>query len=132
MTRKCELCGKSFEAQRARFCSSTCRANKSRGAGATRPAPPPAEGSPAAIGVIAATVWELSSADRLNTSLGQVALRLAVRLETSTSDTGAGLASLSKELRAVMVQALASAEMVDDPVDEIAKRRDAKRKRAAG
>jgi len=84
------------------------------------------------IGVVAAVAAELSAAGRLNTSLGQQALKLAVRLETSKTDTGAGLASLSKELRALMVQALAGVTQVDDPVDEIAKRRDEKLKRAAG
>jgi hypothetical protein len=135
VTRDCAVCGASFEAKRpqAKFCSATCRKRSSRGAGPTAASPssaPPADGAP--IGVVAATAAELSAADRLNTSLGQAALRLAVRLETSTTDTGAGLASLSKELRAVMAQALATAEPVDDPVDELARRRDAKRDRAAG
>lgn len=84
----------------------------------------------AGTGLISSVVNELTAAGRLNTSLGQCALRLAVRIETSTVDTGAGLASMSKELRAVMAQAVAGAADAEDPVDELKARRD--RKRSAG
>ena len=131
----CVVCGASFEAKRpatARYCGATCRQRKRRGAGPTDTPAPVVSGTVEPIGVVAAVAAELSAAGRLNTSLGQQALKLAVRLETSKTDTGAGLASLSKELRALMVQALAGVTQVDDPVDEIAKRRDEKLKRAAG
>lgn len=144
----------------ARFCGATCRKRASRGGlppaapipiTRTVPAPPPAAEKPSApasppapgsapdsgpgfegqLGLISAVVSELTEANRLNTALGQQALRLAVRMETSRSDTGAAIASLSKELRAVMHQALAAAEDANDPVDDLRARRDAKRGNAA-
>lgn len=135
MTRNCDVCRKPFDAKRpqARFCGATCRKRASRGAGPTVAAPKPAVSAPlpaeaAGAGLIASVVNELTAAGRLSTALGQCALRLAVRMETSTVDTGAGLASMSKELRAVMAQALANAEESDDPIDELRARRDRKRR----
>jgi hypothetical protein len=131
--RTCEQCGKSFEAPRARYCSSTCRANKSRGAIPATAADPvfTGVGTTNPIGIVAAVAAELAAAGRLSTSLGQQALRLAVRLETSKVDTGAGLAALSKELRVVMATALADNAPAQDQIDEMAAKRDAKLERAA-
>ncbi|WP_217349378.1 hypothetical protein [Mycolicibacterium fortuitum] len=84
------------------------------------------------VGLIASVVNDLTAAGRMQSVLGQQALRLAIRLETSTVDTGAGLVSLSKELRALMSLALAGAEDESDPVDELKSRRDEKRRSAAG
>ncbi|AJA43302.1 hypothetical protein VC60_gp01 [Mycobacterium phage Sbash] len=148
MTRSCVVCGTPFEAKRpqAKFCGATCRKRHSRGAStsASTPQQPqvPTTGAPEvtdptpsaamppllpAAGLVATVVKELTAAGRMETVLGQQALRLAMRLETSTVDTGAGLASLSKELRAVMAQAVAGAAVEADPVDELRARRDAKR-----
>lgn len=135
MTRNCDVCRKPFEAKRpqARFCGATCRKRNSRGAGPTAPMPKsapvvPVPAEAAGAGLIATVVNELTAADRLNTAVGQCALRLAVRMETSTVDTGAGLAAMSKELRAVMAQALAGAQEAEDPIDELRARRDRKRR----
>lgn len=150
MTRQCDVCGKPFEAKKpqARFCGATCRKRHSRGAGkapaAPKTSPPPqpvASGvTPQSethilvpqVGLIASVVNDLTAAGRMQSVLGQQALRMAIRLETSTVDTGAGLVSLSKELRALMSLALAGAEDETDPVDELKSRRDEKRRTAAG
>ena len=138
MTRKCEICRKPFEAKRpqARFCGDTCRKRNQRGAGPTpkMPSKPAATAAvpveAAGVGLISSVVNELTEAGRLNTALGQSALKIAVRMETSTTDTGAGLAAMSRELRAVLAQALADTEVEADPIDELRARRD--RKRSAG
>ncbi|WP_099024327.1 DUF2256 domain-containing protein [Mycolicibacterium palauense] len=156
MQKPCAVCGRPFEAQRpqAKYCGETCkkRAQRAGTAGArdrkkprrTAAAPPattpttehsdppaPNTEAYASVGVVAATVKELSEADRLDTVLGQLALKLAVRLEASTFDTGSSFAALSKELRAVTAAALAGAAVEDDEVDELQKRRDEKKARAA-
>lgn len=68
----------------------------------------------------------LQDADRLDTVLGQQALALAAQI-VSPFQTGAGVASLSKELRAVMAEAMRGVAAAADPVDELRRRRDAKR-----
>ena len=80
----------------------------------------------APVGLVATVVKELNDANRLDTVLGQLALKLAVRLEASTFDTGSSFMSLSKELRAVMASAVAGAHVEDDEIDELQKRRDEK------
>jgi hypothetical protein len=72
--------------------------------------------------LVAAVRLELTAADRLASSLGQQALVLARRIG-SAMDTGASTASVSRELREVMVKALAGAVGVADPVDELEERR---------
>jgi hypothetical protein len=72
---------------------------------------------------------ELQAAGRADTALGQQALALAERVN-NPRDTGSAIAALSKELRAVMVEALKGAEVAADPLDELRARRD--RIRSAG
>src|ERR1044072_6203140 len=105
MTRACDVCGKSYEAQRAssRYCSSSCRARKAQGA-TVREMRPPAE-SASESGVVAATRRELEAAGRLDSALGQAALVLARRVE-SDRDTGSAAAALVKEWRATKAEAL--------------------------
>lgn len=156
MQKPCAVCSKPFEAQRpqAKYCGETCkkRAQRSGQAGSRdrkkRPAPDPAAavaavlgttppGAPdaagadpaplyAPVGVLASVVKELADAQRLDTVLGQLALKLASRLESATFDTGSSFTALSKELRAVMAAAVAGAHVEDDEVDELQKRRDEK------
>lgn len=88
----------------------------SKPASKAAPTGPPAE-------LVAATRKKLTDAGRLDTVLGQQALLLAQRLTEGRIDTGSSLASLSKELRAVMVDALEGTSRTVDPVDELEERR---------
>ena len=76
--------------------------------------------------VAVATRRELDAGGRLESMLGQAALALAARLD-SRQDTGAGLASVTKELRSTMGAALAGVVDKDSAVmkmrDELAARR---------
>lgn len=65
---------------------------------------------------------ELEAAGRLETVLGQQAVKLAERM-CSQFDTGSATASVSRELRAVMDAALAGAPKAADSLDELANRR---------
>lgn len=124
-TATCATCGKRFEAQRktARFCGPTCRQRAHRGSEV--PVAPvevlPAQGA-SEPALVAATRKELADAERENSTLGQIALRLAAQLAVA-ADTGSGTAALSKELRAVMTEALANAPKAADSLDELAQRR---------
>jgi hypothetical protein len=71
---------------------------------------------------------ELLTADRLNTTLGQVAVELA-RAMTDPLVSGSGAAALSKELRVVMAVVVNAGDRGDDLVDEL--RRGGDRKRGA-
>ena len=71
-----------------------------------------------------ATRAELDAVGRVDTVHGQIALIIAARM--SGFETGSGTAVLSKELRAVMAEALRGATAAMDPVDELRARRDAK------
>lgn len=131
-TRQCAVCGKPFEAARstAKYCGSSCRARASQGAGAARPVGPPAglNADRSDRGLVQSTQAALVEAGVLQTVAGQQAMLLAHRM-TSPSETGAAVASMSKQLSAVMVEALKSVKRVD-PLDELRQRRDTKR--AAG
>jgi hypothetical protein len=147
----CQQCGEAFQAQRstAKYCSKRCNVRATRRRADGRPVPPttlPApvaaadapEAPPAAARqqqqaadvplLVAATIGELAANNRLGTTLGQQAVKLAERMVQS-SETGAGVASLSRELRATMAEALRDAAKAGDPVDDIAERR---RRKAAG
>jgi len=78
-----------------------------------------------AAGLIEAVERDLAAAGRLNTVLGQQALLLARRIG-SPVDTGASVASMSRELREVMARAVDGVPFAADPLDEIAARRAAK------
>lgn len=122
MRRKCEACGRPYEATRSnqRMCSSTCRSRKARGA-----APAPRGESP----LVKATKAELVAAGKLDSMLGQQAIALAARMSTETSG---GVAGLSRELRTVMAAAIGSvpaatpAPGAGDEIDELRARRTAK------
>lgn len=81
--------------------------------------------------LVKATKAELEAAGKADTMLGQQAIALAARM--SGSETSAGIASLSRELRTVMAAAIgaalpsAPAAGTGDRVDELRARRDAKR-----
>lgn len=68
---------------------------------------------------------ELDESGRAETYLGAAALALADRIDQSTAVMG--FAALVKELRATMDAALAGVQKAADPLDELKRRRDAKR-----
>lgn len=128
MERPCDVCGEPYEAKRAtsKTCSARCRVAKSRGAVAIHrdplPEPPltPVVVIPdadEAVGpVTSALLQELTEADRASTSLGQAALSLARRVDLGR-DTGAGLASLVKQLEATKNSATADVRSEATPLD---------------
>lgn len=119
MTRTCSSCGRPFEAERstAKYCGPTCRKRASR-----RPSEPSGPVAALPIGLVEATRTELAAAGQESSALGQAALRLAERM-CGEFDTGSAVAALSKELRAVMAEALADAPKAADAMDELALRR---------
>lgn len=128
MQRNCDACGVRYTAKRpnSRFCGDTCRKRGHRGAAAT-----PLERGPEPLtGVVAATERELEAADRLDSALGQGALVLARRIE-SNRDTGAAMASLTREWRATLAEAVKDSRVAVDPLDEIARRRAARQAKGA-
>lgn len=129
MQRSCAVCSTPFEAQRpqAKFCSATCRVRNSRGATSVAPPPTePASDGPPADGLTDAVEKALGDAERLNTVAGQHALELARRI-VSAPGMNTGVAALSKQLQAVLAEALRGASQQVNPLDELKARRDAKR-----
>ena len=129
MQRQCDSCGNPYEAKRAtsRYCGSTCRVRASRGALITpiREKRPPT--GPA--GLVESVRRELEEAERLESYAGQAAVDLATRIEGG-GDTGSAVASLHRELRATMAEALAGARVARSPLermrDDLAERRKAR------
>lgn len=123
MTRTCEVCGKSFEAQRvtAKACSSSCRARKSTAGGEVRAlvAPPPP-----AMTLVDSVRTELAAVGREDSALGRSALILAGRIEAGT-EPGSAMSALNRELRATLAEALRTAprSVVGSLRDELAERR---------
>lgn len=134
MIRNCDSCGLSYDAKRpnSRFCGQTCRKRHQRSPEPKQVAevvdlpPRPAPES----GLVGVIVRKLTEVDRLDSVLGQQAVALAERI-VSPYETGASVASLSKELRAVMESALADVGVKADPVDDLKAFRDRKRVAAA-
>lgn len=126
--KECAACGREYAAKRAasKYCSDTCRKRAQRG---VRKAPVATSSSPQSDGpgpLEAAAIAELEEAKRLDTVLGQSALALASRIEAG-QDTGAGLASLVKQLQTTIAAAVEGANQDADPVDELRALRDKKR-----
>ena len=127
MQRKCESCKRAYQATRpnSKFCGDTCRKRAQRSpkpATMKQPKAPPV----LVVGLGAVTARELEAADRLDTVLGQAALVLARRIE-SPMETGASIASMTKQLRETLADALKGAAQAADPLDEIRARRESKR-----
>jgi hypothetical protein len=88
----------------------------------------PAQVLPPAAGeapLVAATRRDLEDAGVFDTVAGQQAILLATRM-TSPHETGAAVASMSKQLQAVVGEALKSVKL-RDPLDELRQRRDSRR-----
>lgn len=130
MRKDCPSCGTAFEAKRAtaKYCSNKCRQRAFQRTGpAGRPeTAPPLEPSSEPGPTAAATTVELERADRLNTAIGQAALVLAKRIDASSTETGGSLASLVREHRATMAEALRDTDGQADPLDELRTRRERK------
>ena len=128
MQRSCDVCHGSYEAKRAssKFCSDNCRlrAHRSPMAVALAPVVPlttpvdPSEGS-----LTAATLAELGAAEMLASSLGQLALMLARRLDRPSMDTGSSIAALVREHRATLTAAVDAGKVAEDPLDQLAQQR---------
>lgn len=129
--RTCEFCGRSFEAQRARFCSSTCRARKSEGVAPPSTVPPPeADPGRPVSGLVDSVRAELEKLKKLDSVSGQHALELASRI-ASAPGMNTGVAALSKELSRVLGEARQGSTAVVNPLDELKARRDFKRAAAS-
>lgn len=133
VSKTCAVCGAGFEAKRAaaKYCGERCRKRAQRRPGGTKavkvlelPAEPTSETPSTAVA--AATVVELERAGRLETAVGQAALVLAQRIDANSGETGASLASLTRDHRAAMAEALRDAEVNSDEVDELKARRERK------
>jgi ABC-type transporter Mla subunit MlaD len=143
--RASDSCGVLYEAIRpsSKFHSPTCRKRASRGAITPKvvtdsetasvtdgDVPPigvlPAPAEPEMGEVESALLEELAAVDRTKTSLGRAALALARRVD-SGRDTGAGMASLVKQLAATSKDAVADVKSAASPLDrmrdELAERR---------
>lgn len=121
--RSCRACGATLEGDpRKRYCGDACRKRGSRGATVTDIRQEP-------LTVAAATHAALEQAGRLDSPAGSSAMVLAAKLDRG-GDTGSAVAALVRELRATMVDALANAEVAEDPVDELRRKREERQSRA--
>jgi hypothetical protein len=82
---------------------------------------------PEGAALVAATVRELEEAGRLWSVSGQQAVRLA-ELVGSSTESASGVAVASREFRAVLAAALDGVAHADDPVDELRRARDRKKR----
>jgi len=129
----CAGCGLSLASSRADavYCGDTCkrRAQRQQRAAKRLDIAPERSETPKAAPestLVESVCAELVEADRLNTSAGQVALELAVRM-ANRKELGSSVASLAKQFGEAMTKALAGVAVAADPLDEIRARRDAKR-----
>lgn len=124
MLKKCAHCGNAFtsKSSRAKYCGATCR-GRAHQARRDTPEADHDEDAPQGPRLFDCALAELEKADRANSVAGVQALALARRID-SRSETGASVASLSKEFREVWDLAMADAVKVADPVDEVKERRE--------
>jgi len=139
--RTCATCAKGFDARssRARYCSDKCRAKaryrravlgieeKPATAKPSKPRTPRTD-PPVEVdhGVTGAVIRELEAAGRADSSAGRAAIALA-RRDDDGAESSAGLAALTRELSARMLEALAEVESTGDSLDELRARREARR-----
>lgn len=141
MDRECEACGRPFEARNkvARFCAEAdCRRRRARArkqkqlTGRIVDLRPPSEpdSTESSVSTYSTTLSTLVESGRVETPLGQAALRLAARIDGSSSDSGSSLAAMVRELAKTLTQAMAGSGMSGDPVDELKSRREARQRGA--
>lgn len=141
MDRTCEVCSTQYVAKRAtsKYCSGACRkraadrreAERAADRAASSQVSEPAAARPAPSTELTDRIAaELEAAGRLDSIAGRQALLLARRLEDPETSFGSAAASLSRELREVMAEAMAGVALADDPVerfrDELRERRERK------
>lgn len=133
MARSCASCGGSLASQRADavYCGDTCKKRAQRAQrAAERQRTAPERGITLDSGsnapLVASVRSALAEAGRESTVAGQMALELAVRV-ANRKELGSSVASLAKQLRETMAEAVAGVAAAADPLDEIRARRDAKR-----
>ena len=124
MSRDCAVCGRAYMAKdpRSKYCGAACRQRHVRGTPVRTATPVVGE----ATELVTVTRKALESVGRLDSVHGQLAMTIAAAVAAG-GDTASGLASLSKELRAVMVEALGDGKVVGDAMDELKARRRVKR-----
>lgn len=132
--RGCAVCGESLEgrSRRAKFCSDRCRKRNQR-AGGTRPAVllndrGNYEPSPGLLSN--ALTEEFRAAGVMGSSRAAQALLLAQRLDQPMSDSASAVAALSKELDRLRLEVLKATPAVEDPLDEMARKRREREQRA--
>lgn len=128
MQRSCAVCGDTFEAKRpqAKYCGERCRKRAQRGGiAAKQQDSPPAPTRPTS-GLVDAVRVELEAAGRLDSVSGQHAIELANRI-VDAPGMNTGVAALSKQLQAVLGEALRASTKQANPLDELKARRDRKR-----
>lgn len=128
MTRQCDSCGHDYEAQRvtSRFCTPKCRKRGSRSPTKAVGAPSAPPRDPATSGLLLSTLAALEAAACLETPLGQLAVEITLRI-LNPAETGSAVAALTKQLRDTLAAALSESEVVvEDPLDELRRRRDNK------
>lgn len=122
MRRSCDVCGEGYDAKRSssKFCGSRCRQQSRRA--------PVVEVVVSHVppSLVEAVRRELAEAGREDTALGQAALVLAAQTG-NLRDTGSAVASVIREMRATLAEALKGADVKADGLDELRLRRDAKR-----
>lgn len=135
MRKTCGECTEPFEAKRAaaKYCGDRCRQRAHRSpTKASKPkvlelqAEATSEPAPVVGSVASATAVELESAGRLESALGQAALALARRIDHGSSETGSGFASLARQHRETLAEAVKGAKTAADPLDELRARRERK------
>lgn len=130
MQKVCTRCGEQFAAARkdVRYCSKRCRNSASRDRVAGKPdvLPDLPAVMPVVSGNFGAALAELTAAGREDSSAGQAALTIARRMDEG-AESSAGLAALSRELRAAMAEALSRVESSGDALDDLRARREARR-----
>ena len=124
MTNACECCGREYTAKRStsRFCSDLCRMRQRRSG--RPPRLRVVESKPERLEVpgslLGSVMIALEEAKSLESPAGRLAVSLATRLEDPDStDSGSAVASLSRELRAVLAEALARSSKSASPLDAI-------------
>jgi hypothetical protein len=113
--RLCRRCDKPLTGRKTMWCNSACR-NAVKKRGGTVLHLPSSEGSNPA-GLASAFRAMLSTAGRLDTPLGQLALSHAALLDESQAVMGR--AALAKELRDTFVEAMKDADRDASTLDEI-------------
>lgn len=128
MEKRCEQCGRAFDAKldRARFCSSSCRALASQG---YKPVVPIEGDVPPQVssGLLDAVIARVTDAGLLGTTAGESAIDAARRLVNANDTSYAGI---HRQLQ-VSLAAVDAAVPQQSSVDELRLRRDRKRARGA-